>query len=367
MSLYGDDQTRLINEGERDDRPCWKKPKFICPLLFTIGCLGLGLAIGLCAYKNSYHDVISFRLMSLNTWGMPYKLGALDKEARMIEIGKKIAKQEYDVYLLEELWMKPDHATIKSFVPEGWYMTETYELGVSGACDGKILPTGCSGLAIVSRYPFQEVNFHEFSVSGDFFWNDGEYFAKKGVGHVRIEPQPNVTVDVYVTHTAASDYNSYYREIQTKEVVDLVKSSTADFAIVGGDFNIDPRMTNETTYQTLTAELKNSMHEFFYYIEECLNPARATYANPVNSYSSDYKDGPQLYDYILHKTTGWNAIVTNIFDVPYLKANIFRDLVTDDSSENRRRRETKGSPVTVSLSDHEAVTASLLLFKSKYV
>jgi hypothetical protein len=37
----------------------------------------------------------------------------------MIEIGKKIAKQEYDVYLLEELWMKPDHATIKSFVPEG--------------------------------------------------------------------------------------------------------------------------------------------------------------------------------------------------------------------------------------------------------
>ena len=46
-----------------------------------------------------------------------------------------------------------------------------------------------------------------------------------------------------------------------------MKSSTADFAIVGGDFNIDPRMTNETTYQTLTADLKNAMHEFFYYIE----------------------------------------------------------------------------------------------------
>jgi hypothetical protein len=26
---------------------------------FILGCLGLGLAIGLCAYKNSYHDVIS--------------------------------------------------------------------------------------------------------------------------------------------------------------------------------------------------------------------------------------------------------------------------------------------------------------------
>ena len=37
----------------------------------------------------------------------------------MVEIGKKIARQEYDVYLLEELWMKPDHATVKSFLPEG--------------------------------------------------------------------------------------------------------------------------------------------------------------------------------------------------------------------------------------------------------
>jgi hypothetical protein len=38
----------------------------------------------------------------------------------------------------------------------------------------------------------------------------------QGVGHVRIEPVPNVTVDVYVTHTAANDYNSYYREIQVR-------------------------------------------------------------------------------------------------------------------------------------------------------
>ena len=55
-------------------------------------------------------------------------------------------------------------------------------------------------------------------------------------------------------------------------MVELVKGSTADFAIVGGDFNIDPRMTNETTYQTLTAELKNAMHEFFYYIEVSSQP-----------------------------------------------------------------------------------------------
>jgi hypothetical protein len=37
LSLYDDDQARLINGEERDERPCWRKPKFICPLLVTIG------------------------------------------------------------------------------------------------------------------------------------------------------------------------------------------------------------------------------------------------------------------------------------------------------------------------------------------
>ena len=38
----------------------------------------------------------------------------------------------------------------------------------------------------------------------------------QGVGQVRVQPVPNVTVDIFVTHTAASNYNSYYREIQVR-------------------------------------------------------------------------------------------------------------------------------------------------------
>ena len=33
-------------------------------------------------------------------------------------IGEKIALAEYDVYLLAELWMRPDHATIEASLPE---------------------------------------------------------------------------------------------------------------------------------------------------------------------------------------------------------------------------------------------------------
>ena len=36
----------------------------------------------------------------------------------------------------------------------------------------------------------------------------------KGIGRVRIEPVEGLTVDVYVTHTCAGGYNSYYRQRQ---------------------------------------------------------------------------------------------------------------------------------------------------------
>ena len=37
-----------------------------------------------------------------------------------------------------------------------------------------------------------------------------------------MEPHPNVTVDVFVTHTIAGDYNHYYRQRQIKELVKFV-------------------------------------------------------------------------------------------------------------------------------------------------
>ena len=62
---------------------------------------------------------LGLKVMSLNTWGMPRTFGSEDKSLRMEAIGNHIKKGEYDVYLLEELWMRPDHNVIKSLIPEG--------------------------------------------------------------------------------------------------------------------------------------------------------------------------------------------------------------------------------------------------------
>ena len=54
----------------------------------------------------------------------------------------------------------------------------------------------CSGLAIVSRFPFKEVEFNAYTYRGDpaKMFIDGEWFSRKGAGRVQIEPLPNVTV-----------------------------------------------------------------------------------------------------------------------------------------------------------------------------
>jgi len=294
--------------------------------------------------------------MSLNVWGMPANVGSEDKELRIKAIGNHIGKAEYDVYLLAELWMRADHATIKSLLPKGYSMSEYGDFALS-TCDGRALPTFCSGLAIVSRFPFIEKQFLEFSYHGDILKPDGEYFARKGAGRARVEPSPGIKVDFLVTHTCAvgpTYSNAYYREKQVKELVGWVNHSNADFVILGGDFNTSPT-DKETSYHRLKTAMVSSMEEFFIKVQEWLCPKRSTYGNPSNSYSYMYE--PVLYDYIWHRAKGKNMIWTNFFDVPFLKTLKLLDNSLNSTSKNSKSK-------LVSFSDHEAVTSSLLLWKS---
>jgi len=361
--------------------PWYKKNKIICPLLCIVGICCLAVAIAVCVYKNAYEEPIALNILSMNCWGVPHAYGSQDKEVRMKHIGEMVEKKEHDLYLFQELWMRPDHAVIQQHANKsGYHMTEVGDLALPNWCDGRATPMYCSGLAIASKYPIIEKEFRVFSVHGDYLWKDGEAYARKGVGRIRISPARNTTIDVFVTHTAAGDDNAYYRQIQTKEIVDFVTSSTADFSFIGGDFNIDPRMDKETTFITLTTALKSAMLDFFGYLEEVLNPKRATYGNPDNTYSNTSETGPQLYDYIFHRSKGWNLFTTNLFNVPILKTLLIRDVdsaapsnSTVDATKNENN-DANGHSVEkrsikedmISLSDHEAITSNVLLFKYRW-
>ena len=91
--------------------------------------------------------------------------------AQIASIAAFIANSsEYDLVLLQDLWMRPDHEMIRAALPkvihnkmssssgkivfcinlQNRVMTRVGDLAPA-LCDGRVLPTSCSGLALVSR------------------------------------------------------------------------------------------------------------------------------------------------------------------------------------------------------------------------
>ena len=133
--------------------------------------------------------------MSLNVWGLPERYGGKLKEERINAIARQVSRGSFDVYLLQELWMEKDHAKIVASLKKGYYMTGFRQFTPKSGrfldrCDGIFSPVECSGLAIISKYPFKEVQFNAFSDRGDETKAliDAEVVAAKGAGRVRIEP-----------------------------------------------------------------------------------------------------------------------------------------------------------------------------------
>lgn len=70
--------------------------------------------------QASSGDSLPFSVFSLMVWGSPGSFGVLDKERRIAGIGDFIAKDtEHDVFLLNDLWMRADHDTIRKALPKG--------------------------------------------------------------------------------------------------------------------------------------------------------------------------------------------------------------------------------------------------------
>ena len=93
--------------------------------------------------------------------------------------------------------MEQDHDKIARSLPKGYHMTGFRQFTATsgrflGQCDGISTPVECSGLVIISKYPFGEVQFKAFTDHGDFnkVWIDGEALVVEGAERVRLEHIP---------------------------------------------------------------------------------------------------------------------------------------------------------------------------------
>ena len=207
----------------------------------------------------------------------------------------------------------------------------------SVACDGVAAPEFCSGLAIVSKLPLQQTHFTGFSDHGDLFW-DYEYFLRRGAARVRLEPSPGYSVDLVVTSLASLDYNHWYRESQTAQLLKVLDQSDADHLILAGDLNVDPS-DHERTYNAISSALVDSFKEFYKNDPSKFTDKNfATLGNPGNTYT-EKDQSPVIYDYIFYKDKG---ITLTDFKVLNLK--------------------TKKEELSVS--DHQALSAKFTLSKT---
>merc|ERR1719300_1233688 len=112
----GDDRTRLVDEEEtrtRGGRCCsclGGHKRLLCFLVALVLIVtGHALAIYFIHFKDKWtctdqdvregRCVRDFRVLSLNTWGMPERLGSQDKAQRMKAIAQELSKGDYDLYL----------------------------------------------------------------------------------------------------------------------------------------------------------------------------------------------------------------------------------------------------------------------------
>jgi len=282
------------------------------------------------------------RVLNLNTWGLGWPFSA-DREARVRALREVIAHSDYDVILLQEVWYRSDHEHLRTALPYSTYF------GIfNSGCYGYLLPLGCSGLSILSRYPFESVDFTPFGVRGSFWSFDGEIFVQKGLGQARIRWHDGLKIDLFTTHLVSytehpNRDNNLVRYMQTLETVKLIDRSDADVKIFAGDANAMPYYGKRQPYSLLTSLMTDSLVDR--YPEASLHHWFATYGNHHNTYSSG--DDAVRIDYLMYWAAPQVAMCTANFTMPMY------------TTKNRDGH-------VVSLSDHEALSGEFLIERRPY-
>lgn len=190
----------------------------------------------------------ALRLVSFNLWDLPdYVTEFISKapgdplindQDRMVEIGKYINQQDFDIIGFQEAWQAGDRAILLHYCKYSNLTHNHYfDKGIVG-----------SGLFIVSKYPIISIQYIQYPLNGKpQRLSQGDWWAGKGVGYVQIQT-PMGIVHLFNTHTHSNyekvNMDEYigHRLDQVSRYGEYVNAITAhiddhDLVIAMGDFN----------------------------------------------------------------------------------------------------------------------------------
>ena len=175
-------------------------------------------------------------ILTLNCWGLKF-ISRLRHE-RVAEIARQITLLDPQPHIvaLQELWTQEDYDTIRRETRSVLPYAKRFHSAALGA-----------GLAVFSRWPFEETTMHRYPLNGrpTAFWR-GDWYVGKGVACCRIRygPAPKHIIELFNTHTHAPYDDSYlcHRTAQSWEMAKLLRGAAerGHLALAVGDFNMLP-------------------------------------------------------------------------------------------------------------------------------
>ncbi len=234
------------------------------------------------------------RVFTLNCWGL---LGISKKrKERMAAIGSYLSRGEYDIVLLQEVWVAEDYETIRALVADAFPFSHFFDNGIIG-----------SGTCIFSRVQIHDATFHEFTMNGypHKIWH-GDWFGGKGLGVCQMVFK-GFDVHVYTSHYHAEydrqhDVYLGHRVLHALESAEWIRlsSSSADFTLYAGDFNTEPV---DVPYKMLRSVALLSDAWVDVHGPDCDGGEDGrTCGTDANSFHVPADRGGKRIDYIMHRT-----------------------------------------------------------------
>ncbi|CAG8452531.1 10014_t:CDS:2 [Acaulospora morrowiae] len=175
-------------------------------------------------------------VLSLNCWGL--KFISKKREQRMEAIADNLARSDYEIVCLQEVWVYANYELIKNRTKKRFPHSRFYYSGILGG-----------GLVILSRYPIVEFNFHKYRLNGrPIKFVHGDWYVGKGIASAVVDHPVAGLIEIFNTHTHAgygskdNDIYLAHRVSQSWEASNLMRisASRGRNVIAAGDFNSEP-------------------------------------------------------------------------------------------------------------------------------
>ncbi|XP_030623685.1 sphingomyelin phosphodiesterase 2a [Chanos chanos] len=279
---------------------------------------------------------VRLRVFSLNCWGIRYLSRHCEQRFEMI--ADMLERERHDIVLLQEVWSEQDFLSLKRKLSVTHPYSHHFKSGVIG-----------SGLAFFSKYTLQNTLLHQYSLNGyPYKVRHGDWFGGKAVG-LAVLDVTGLRVHVYITHLHAEYCRSHdeylaHRTAQAWELQQFVHHTSRGAALVvlGGDLNMHPQDLGTRLVQALTG-LRDCYTEAQVF-DGCEDGITLIADNPFTKREDliPFEKGIRI-DYIMFKGS--------------------ESLSVQCESLSTTKGSVPGHPFPYS--DHEALTAELVLFHSE--